>query len=224
MQFKELMTGLMTLLGEMSPDERLAKLSEIRQALNRISPVNMHPIDFVQWVHIDRVTPNDYNPNSVARTEMGLLYTSISHDGYTQPVVTVYDPVNDKFVIVDGFHRYYTMKTNSDIYATTGGFLPIVVIDKSMNDRMAATVRHNRARGSHSVAGMGNLVFSMLDNGWAQTDICNELGMDAEEVLRLQHVTGFSKLFADVEYKRAWMTRRQLKIEQDAGIKVTSAT
>ena len=172
------------------------------------------PVDFVRWIPIDRVEPNDYNPNSVAKIEMGLLYSSIKHDGYTQPVVTIYDPERDKYIIVDGFHRYFVMKTNPDIYESCHGLLPVVVIDKPINDRMASTVRHNRARGKHSVQGMSNMVFKMLDNGWMDEDICNELGMEPEELLRLKHITGFSKLFADREYNKSWMTRRQILIKK----------
>lgn len=144
-----------------------------------------------------------------------MLYVSIKHDGYTQPVVTVYDEEKDRFVIVDGFHRYFTCKNNPDILERNHGLLPIVVIDKDINDRMASTVRHNRARGKHSVNGMSNMVFSMLENGWEDAAICNELGMEPEELLRLKHVTGFSKLFEDVEYKKSWQSEKQIKIKRE---------
>ena len=114
-------------------------------------------------------------------------------------------------------YRYATMKNNPDIAARTNGHLPVVVIDKAINDRMASTVRHNRARGKHSVAGMSNMVFEMLDNGWSDADICNELGMEPEELLRLKHITGFSKLFKDVEYKKAWQSRHQAKLKATWG-------
>jgi len=172
------------------------------------------PVDFVKRVPLEKVKANDYNPNSVARTELALLYISILHDGYTQPVVTVYDPESDEYTIVDGFHRYYVMKSYKDIYERNNGLLPVVVIDKSINDRMASTVRHNRARGKHSVQGMSNLVFSLLDGGWADADICNELGMEPEELLRLKHITGFSKLFKDREYNKSWQTKRQILIKK----------
>ncbi|HEY6110561.1 MAG TPA: ParB/RepB/Spo0J family partition protein [Gemmatimonadales bacterium] len=178
-------------------------------------PLPPDPVSHVRWVPLEQVTPNDYNPNSVAKTEMGLLYTSIHHDGYTQPVVTIYDPEQRKYVIVDGFHRYFVMKTHADIRERTGGLLPIVVIDKGLIDRMASTVRHNRARGKHSVQGMSSMVFQMLDRGMSDAAICNELGMNPEELLRLKHVTGFSKLFADTEYRRAWMTRSQLRVARE---------
>jgi intein/homing endonuclease len=130
----------------------------------------------------------------------------------TQPIVTVYDEAQDKYIIVDGFHRHLVMKHNRDIYEDTGGLLPVVVLNKDINDRMASTVRHNRARGRHAVEGMATIVFSMLDNGWADIDICKELGMEHEELIRLKHITGFSKLFEDVEYRRAYETKRQVKL------------
>lgn len=173
-----------------------------------------HPISEVLWVSVDKVQPNDYNPNSVAGQEMKLLHTSIKHDGYTQPIVTIYDEEQDKYVIIDGFHRYFTCKNNQDIQDATDGCVPIVVLKKTINERMAATVRHNRARGSHSIDGMSNIVFEMLDNGWADEDICNHLGMEADELLRLKHITGFSKLFSDVEYSKAWESRHQIQLKK----------
>jgi ParB-like chromosome segregation protein Spo0J len=173
-----------------------------------------HPINDVQWVPIEMVEPNDYNPNSVASKEMKLLHTSIKHDGYTQPVVTIWDEERGKYVIVDGFHRYFTCKNNKDIYESTDGKLPIVVLKKTINERMAATVRHNRARGAHSINGMSNMVFSMLENGWDDAAICNHLGMEPDELLRLKHITGFSKLFEDAEYSKAWHTKNQLLLKK----------
>lgn len=148
----------------------------------------------------------------MAKNETQLLYTSIKHDGYTQPVVTIYDEEQDKYVIVDGFHRHLVLRNYKDIYESTGGLLPVVVIRKEINDRMASTVRHNRARGKHSVGGMGNIVFGMLENGWEDAQICAELGLEAEELLRLKHVTGFSKLFENTEYKRSWEAKKQVQI------------
>jgi hypothetical protein len=164
---------------------------------------------------VEQVQANDYNPNSVARNEMRLLYVSISHDGYTQPVVTYWDEEIQKYVIVDGFHRYTIMRTNRDIYDANQGRLPIVVIDKDINDRMASTVRHNRARGKHSVAGMGQIVFNMLRNGATDEEICAEVGLEAEELARLKYVTGFAKLFEGTEYGQAWETDKQIKVRQD---------
>jgi ParB-like chromosome segregation protein Spo0J len=195
--------------------EPLELLEDVRAFLHEeCSPVASQPIDRVRWVPIDKVQANDYNPNSVAGQEMALLYTSIKHDGYTQPVVTVYDEKLDKYVIVDGFHRFFTCKNHEDIAERNHGRLPIVVIEKDINDRMASTVRHNRARGRHSVNGMSNMVFQMLDNGWADADICNHLGMQPDELLRLKHITGFSKLFEDAEYNKAWVTRSQILLKK----------
>ena len=177
------------------------QLTEIRQ-----------PVDLVRWVPIQMIEANDYNPNSVAGTEMHLLYVSIRNDGYTQPIVTIFDEERKKYVIVDGFHRYFTAKANSDILERNHGRLPVVVLDKTINERMAATVRHNRARGKHAVTGMSSMVFKMLENGWGDSEICNELGMEPEELLRLKHITGFSKLFADAEYSKAWETKSQIRL------------
>lgn len=198
------------------PEQLKKALYEVRERLHKeVSPVASQPIDFVRWVPIEQVQANDYNPNSVAKVEMNLLYVSIKHDGYTQPIVTIYDEAIDKYIIVDGFHRYFTCKSNADILERNKGMLPIVVIEKDINDRMASTVRHNRARGSHSIAGMSSMVFSMLENGWKDEDICNELGMEPEELIKLKHITGFSKLFEDVEYKKAWVTKQQILITKD---------
>lgn len=179
-----------------------------------MSDIPNQPISDVLWVSVDDVEPNDYNPNSVAGQEMKLLHTSIKHDGYTQPIVTIYDKEKKKYVIVDGFHRYFTCKNNKDIFDATQGRVPIVVIKKDINERMAATVRHNRARGQHSVTGMSNMVFSMLDNGWKDEEICNHLGMEPDEIIRLKHITGFSKLFADTDYNKAWVSKHQIRLKK----------
>jgi len=195
-------------------DDKIAFLNSIRKFIfDNCDPLR-NPVDFARRIPIDKVIANDYNPNSVATNEMKLLHTSISHDGYTQPVVAIYDAEQDKYVIVDGFHRYLTMKTNKDIYDRNQGFLPVVVLEKDINDRMASTVRHNRARGKHSVDGMGSMVFSMLDNGWSDEQICNEIGLEEEELLRLKHITGFSKLFESVEYKKSWETDKQIALRK----------
>jgi len=200
-------------LSGLNDEDKIEVIEKIKDCLHEHSPIQQ-PIDRVYWVDINKVEANDYNPNSVAGKEMKLLYTSIKHDGYTQPVVTIYDEEKDKYVIVDGFHRYFTCKSNDDIKERNKGRLPIVVIEKDINERMAATVRHNRARGAHSVDGMANMVFSMLEQGWKDSDICNHLGMEPEELLRLKHITGFSKLFENAEYKKAWVTKSQILIKK----------
>jgi hypothetical protein len=196
--------------------EKFKFLNDLKEFLHREISEIKQPIDFVRWIPLEQVEPNDYNPNSVAKVEMGLLYKSIKHDGYTQPIVTIFDEEKQKYVIVDGFHRYFTAKTNKDILERNLGHLPCVVIEKDINERMAATVRHNRARGAHSVTGMGSMVFEMLQNGWTDEEICNHLGMEPEEILKLKHITGFSKLFKDVEYNKSWQTKRMIKLKNEA--------
>jgi hypothetical protein len=168
------------------------------------------PVANVRWIPITSVQANDYNPNSVPKNEMRLLYLSIKADGYTQPIVTIYDEEIQKYVIVDGFHRYTTMRVNPDLLEASRGYMPCVVIEKTINERMAATVRHNRARGKHSVQGMASMVFAMLENGKTDEEICQELGMEATELTRHKHISGFSKLFANVEYKKDWMIDKQI--------------
>lgn len=170
-----------------------------------------NPVFNVQWIPVEKVKANDYNPNSVASKEMKLLYISIKNDGYTQPVVTIHDKEKDEYVIVDGFHRYTIMKTKKDIYDLNDGLLPVVVLNKNINDRMASTVRHNRARGKHSVGGMSNMVFQLLQSGESDQDICFKLGLEKDELKRLKYVTGFAKLFSKVEYSNAWETESQIE-------------
>lgn len=199
---------------EAAPDKQ-GFLNDLREWIHReLSDYSEMPVDSVMWVPIEEVQANDYNPNSVASNELKLLHTSISHDGYTQPIVTIWDEDLRKYVIIDGFHRYFTCRSNPDIQEWTKGRVPIVVLRKTINERMASTVRHNRARGKHSVTGMANLVFNMLDNGWEDDAICNNLGMEPDELYRLKHMTGFAKLFEDVEYHKAWETRRQLQVKK----------
>lgn len=187
-------------------------LDELRQFVHSNSIHRHNPVNMVRWVPINKVEANDYNPNQVARNEMALLHTSIEHDGYTQPVVTIYDEQRDKYVIVDGFHRYSVMRFYADINELNQGFLPVVVMDKDINDRMASTIRHNRARGKHSVEGMSTIIFEMLDNGWSDAEIIKEIGLEKEELIRLKHITGFSKLFENTEYSRAWETKNQVRL------------
>lgn len=210
----EALNNLIAELNKLTDDEKIDYLHDVRIALHEASPLREQPIDMVHWVDVDDVQANDYNPNSVAGQEMKLLYTSILHDGYTQPIVTIWDEELKKYVIIDGFHRYFTCKNNSDIRERNKGKLPVVVLKKDINDRMASTVRHNRARGKHSVNGMSNMVFNMLDNGWSDVDICNHLGMGADELLRLKHITGFSKLFKDAEYSKTWTTKHQIALKK----------
>ena len=202
-------------VSEMDDHAKIEVLNILANHLADIHPIKGHPITAVQWVPADKVVRNDYNPNKVSPPEMDLLHTSIREDGYTQPIVVVRDEENDRFVVVDGFHRMTVGKTREDISESCQGRLPVVVLDKTLAERMAATVRHNRARGKHSVAGMSKIVFKMLDEGVEDHEICNRIGCSPTELSRLKVTTGFAKLFKDAEYSTAWMTRRQLKIEQE---------
>lgn len=173
------------------------------------------PIYNVEWIPIEKVYANDYNPNSVATPEMKLLYISVKADGYTQPVVTIYDEKKDRYVIVDGFHRYSIMRRYKDIYLSCEGKLPCVVLhNKTMSDLMASTVRHNRARGKHSVAGMSNIVMEMLMNGESDASICVKLGLEPEELVRLKHITGYAKLYENKEFSKEKYTDTQVENKQ----------
>lgn len=161
------------------------------------------PVYNVQRVPLEKIHANAYNPNSVAPPEMALLYKSILEDGYTQPVVC-YPLDNGEFEIVDGFHRYLTMKQHKDIYERECGCLPVVLIDKDISNRMASTIRHNRARGSHSIELMTNIVAELVEAGMSDAWILKNIGMDSEELLRLKQLSGLAALFKDSEFSKAW--------------------
>ena len=155
-------------------------------------------------VPIEKIEPNTYNPNAVAPPEMKLLYESIRLDGYTMPIVCYYSKDEDVYIIVDGFHRYRVMKEHQDIYDREGGMLPVSVIDKPIDQRMASTIRHNRARGSHDVELMSNIVKELHELGRSDAWISKHLGMDRDEILRLKQITGLAALFKDVKFGQAW--------------------
>lgn len=162
------------------------------------------PVYRVIGVPVEKVQANDYNPNRVAPPEMKLLELSIWEDGFTQPVVCYYDKDSDKYIIVDGFHRYTIMKTSDRICRREKGMLPVVVIEKELGERIASTIRHNRARGNHNVDLMSNIVAELLEIGKSDSWICKNIGMSADELLRLKQVTGLAALFKDEEYSRSW--------------------
>lgn len=162
------------------------------------------PVYNVIAVPIERIDPNTYNPNSVAPPELKLLYDSIKEDGYTMPIVCYHDAESDRYVIVDGFHRYRIMLDHPDIYEREGGMLPVSVIDKSIDNRMASTIRHNRARGSHDVDLMSNIVSELHELGRSDNWISKHLGMDKDEILRLKQITGLTALFKEVEFSTSW--------------------
>lgn len=162
------------------------------------------PVYHVIPVPIEKIVPNNYNPNAVAPPEMKLLYDSIREDGYTMPIVCYYVKEKDVYVIVDGFHRYRVMLDYPDIREREGGMLPVSVIDKSLDNRMASTIRHNRARGSHDVDLMSNIVKELHELGRSDAWISKHLGMDRDEILRLKQITGLAALFKDVKFGQAW--------------------
>lgn len=162
------------------------------------------PVYGVKPVPIEKIKANAYNPNSVAAPEMELLYQSIKQDGYTMPVVCYYIKEKDIYEIVDGFHRYTIMKKHKDIYDREGGMLPVSVIDKPIEDRMASTIRHNRARGSHSIELMSNIVAELVESGMSDSWIAKNIGMDLDEILRLKQITGLAALFKDKEFSKSW--------------------
>ena len=162
------------------------------------------PAYHVIAVPIEKIKPNTYNPNAVAPPEMKLLYDSIRADGYTMPIVCYYSKDDDTYIIVDGFHRYRVMLDYPDIYEREGGMLPVSVIDKPIDQRMASTVRHNRARGSHKVDLMSNIVKELHELGRSDAWISKHLGMDRDEILRLKQITGLAALFKDVKFGKAW--------------------
>jgi ParB-like chromosome segregation protein Spo0J len=184
--------------------DRIKALNEVRKIIATASPFNQEPVDCVQWVPAESVRANDYNPNSVAPPEMELLRVSIMQDGYTQPIVAWQ---NDGFEVVDGFHRHRVGKEMQDVNQRIHNHLPLAVINsdrESLNDRMAATIRHNRARGKHRVESMSDIVIELKKRNWSDERISKELGMDSDEVLRLCQVAGLIEVFGDEEFSEAW--------------------
>jgi ParB-like chromosome segregation protein Spo0J len=198
-------------------EEKINAINTLREMIHGISPFNTEPVDFVKWVKNPLVHANDYNPNSVAPPEMALLHRSIQADGYTQPIVSTPDP-DGKYEVIDGFHRHRVGKECADIQSRVHGYLPLVQIRISQtdrNDRMAATIRHNRARGEHRVESMAEIVIELKRRFWSDEKIANELGMDADEILRLTQVTGLAGLFSDREFSEAWEADTLREIEGD---------
>lgn len=166
--------------------------------------VTTSPVYNVIAVPIEKIRANAYNPNAVAPPEMKLLELSIWEDGYTMPIVCYKVPDEDAYEIVDGYHRYTVMRTSKRVREREKGLLPVVVIDKPISERMASTIRHNRARGSHNVELMSNIVAELVECGKSDAWIARHIGMDADELLRLKQITGLAALFKDREFSRAW--------------------
>lgn len=162
------------------------------------------PVYKVIAVPVEKIQANAYNPNIVAPPETKLLYQSIKEDGYTMPIVCYYLPDQDRYEIVDGFHRYRVILDHKDIYDRESGKLPVVVIDKDLSNRMASTIRHNRARGCHSIEMMTSIVAELVKSGKSDAWILKNVGMDAEELLRLKQMSGIAELFKDKDFGHAW--------------------
>lgn len=187
-------------------EDRIEAINECKRMLHSISPFNGEPVDCVLWVKNERVHANDYNPNSVASPEMELLRLSIEADGYTQPIVTMLEENGDSEVI-DGFHRNKVGKECEEIKSRIFGYLPVVQIKddrKQKEDRIAATIRHNRARGKHKITSMSEIVLDLKKRNWSAEKIAKNLGMDADEVLRLSQIGGIAESFSDSEFSQAW--------------------
>ena len=186
-------------------EDKVKILNEVKDELKKISPFKDNPVDDVRWVKCEEVVANDYNPNTVAPPEMELLHTSIQEDGYTQPIVTYYH--DGIYEVVDGFHRNRVGRECQDIKERIYGYLPVVVINEDVEDRgqrIASTIRHNRARGKHKVDAMSDIVLELKKRNWSNEKISKKLGMDADEVLRLSQIGGLAEMFADKEFSEAW--------------------
>ena len=202
------MSTLEKLIAEISAmdmPEKVEAINSVKAELQKISPFINEPVDCVQWVKEELVIANDYNPNTVAPPEMELLHTSIQEDGYTQPIVVYqHDGI---YEVVDGFHRNRVGKECKDIHERIHGYLPVTIINDDRHekaDRIASTIRHNRARGKHRVEAMSDIVIELKRRNWSDKKIAKELGMDADEVLRLTQITGLAEMFSDKEFSEAW--------------------
>lgn len=193
-------------LSELDEETRIDAINAIRLALREYSPLKREPVDCVQWVRAEDLHANDYNPNSVAPPEMRLLQLSIMTDGYTQPIV-VWPDADGSYEVIDGFHRNRVGKEVGAVHKRVRGRLPVAIINSertSKEDRIAATIRHNRARGKHQVDAMSEIVMDLHRRNWDDAKIAKELGMEPDEVLRLKQITGLAELFADREFSEAW--------------------
>jgi ParB-like chromosome segregation protein Spo0J len=204
----------------MSLSDRVGIINRMRERIHDISPFNSEPVDFVKWVPSSTVHANDYNPNSVAPPEMELLRLSIEEDGYTQPIVTFDE--GESREVVDGFHRHRVGKECLGIQKRIHGYLPVVAINEGRSDkgdRIAATIRHNRARGKHRVDSMSEIVIELRRRNWSDDKIAKHLGMDPDEVLRLTQISGLAEMFSDQEFSVSWdvenAEEQQIEFELD---------
>ena len=216
MNLNEYVNIMVQALSSMEIPERVAMLNFIREKLHSVSPFKDEPVDFVKWVPSEFVEANDYNPNSVAPPEMQLLELSILQDGYTQPIVAW--EKQDRFEVVDGFHRHRVGKECESVCTRIQGYLPLAVIRhdrEERGDRIASTIRHNRARGKHAVQNMSDIVVELKRRNWSDKKVAKELGMDADEVLRLSQISGIAEMFQDQDFSEAWESEDILDVEHE---------
>jgi ParB-like chromosome segregation protein Spo0J len=205
---KNIKENILKDLQPMNLAEQVSYINDLREFVHDNSPFKDEPVDFVKWEASDNVVANDYNPNKVAPPEMELLEVSIMNDGYTQPIVTWNNPDKGKTEVIDGFHRNRVGKESKIVSKRIKGFLPVVNIrqeQSSKNDRIASTIRHNRARGKHQVDAMSEIVIELKNRNWTNQRIAKQLGMDEEEVLRLCQISGLENLFSDKDFSKAWI-------------------
>lgn len=201
----EWIAGLVGYIKELDDVTKVEAINEVKMALYEISPMKSEPVDCVLWIQSEWIVANDYNPNAVAPPEMKLLEHSVEQDGFTQPIVAWKN--DGMFEVVDGFHRTRVGKECEAIRKRTMGFLPITVANQSRldrGDRIAATIRHNRARGKHRIDSMSEIVVELKRRNWSDSKIGRELGMDPDEVLRLSQISGLAEMFEDKEFSEAW--------------------
>jgi ParB-like chromosome segregation protein Spo0J len=217
------MDGLRLLLKALQalPESELVEaINQCKLAIHEISPFREEPVDCVLWVSADSVTANDYNPNTVAPPEMKLLETSIIQDGYTQPIVAFKTDVG--YEVIDGFHRNRVGKESDAVRSRLMGYLPVTIINECRTnkpDRMASTIRHNRARGKHQVTAMSEIIVDLARRNWSDEKIAKELGMEPDEVLRLKQISGLAEMFADREFSQAWEIEDEVDAENMNGSK-----
>ena len=213
MTIETIISVLKEYLAKLNDEQKIEALNKIKISLHQISPFKNEPTDCVLWIKQQQVIANDYNPNVMSPTEKRLLETSLVKDGYTQPVVVL--PIQQsknkpsQWQVVDAYHRYLLSKKNS-LNKRINGYLPITILDvesHTMADQMAATIRHNRARGQHQVAAMSDIVRDLSRLGWNDQKIGDELGMSQDEVLRLKQISGLAELFSEHDFSEAWTVK-----------------
>lgn len=206
---QQLINEMKNYLQSLPEDKRIEAINAFRQAIHENSPFREQPVDCVLWIKQDEITANDYNPNNVAPPEKRLLCKSLEMDGFTQPIVVTESEARH-YEIVDGFHRHEIGSNRAVLKRQLKGYLPVTRLRKERQkkfDRIAATIRHNRARGRHQINAMSDIVRELVQLGWDDERISQELGMDSDEVLRLKQINGLLELFADRRYSEAWTVK-----------------